>query len=143
MHYEKYRRYNLLFMSGIFLMLSGVLISVLYVSSDINFPMPISGMYVVFSMLGGLVICIFCYIQYARFYLKGYRRYNETERRLLGKASFYGVIITMILSIVSIYVIDYLQYELTTRTLIMIPITILAVSISVFFQYFKRKKTNH
>lgn len=66
--------------------------------------------------------------------------YNEKERRLLGRASFYGVIITMVISIVSIYVIDYLEYELTTRTLIMIPITILAVTISIFFQYFKRKK---
>jgi hypothetical protein len=59
---------------------------------------------------------------------KGCKMYNENERRLLGRASFYGVIITMILSIVSIYVINYLGYELTTRTLIMIPITILAVS---------------
>lgn len=127
-------------MSGIFLMLSGVLISLLYVSSDINLPMPISGMYVFFSMIAGLAICIFCYIQYARFYFKGYKMYTEKERRLLGKASFYGVIITMVLSIVSIYIIDYLEYELTTRTLIMIPITILAVTISIFFQYFKRKK---
>ena len=65
--------------------------------------------------------------------------YDEREKKYLGKASFYSIIITVILSIIVIYIIDYLEYELANRTLVMIPITILCVSASLFFWYFKIK----
>ena len=137
--YETYRKYKILGYFAVSLLLFATALFVVPFQLNIDIPSNIVGPLAVISYLGSLAIFIFIWIQLARFRLKGRHMYDERERKIRNNAVYYGMLITIVLSTILIYVIDFFDYDLDNKTLIMIPITILAVSASFFFLYFKRK----
>jgi len=139
LQYETYQNYKILTYVAISLLLLTVAILVIPIQTGVNIPSNIFGPLAVISFLSSLTIFIFIWIQLARIRLKGKQIFDEREKKIRNKAVYYGMLVTIVLSTILIYVIDFLKYELTTKTLIMIPITILVLSAGFFIWYFKRK----
>ena len=133
-----YKKYNSIAGIGAIFVIVAIIILIANVKTDIDLPSWFM-MFMLFLAFAGVVIFIFAAILGFRASYKEEAFYDEREKKYIGKASYYSIFITIVLSTILIYIIDFLKFELTNRTLIMIPITILCVSGAFLFWYFKRK----
>jgi hypothetical protein len=134
---EPYRRYNNIAKIAIIFVIIAIIVLFANLQSNIDLPSWLI-IFIVFLAFAGVILFIFAAIQGFRLMYKG-KAYDEREKKILGRATFYGMIITIVLSILLSYLIDYLGYELTVRTLIMIPIAILCASSGILYWYFNKK----
>ncbi|UCH72395.1 MAG: hypothetical protein JSW62_02275 [Thermoplasmatales archaeon] len=132
-----YDKYENIARIGITILIIGVVILVLSARADIDLPSWVS-MIIVLIPITGMIVTLYAMFNGLRLIKQG-KAYDEREKKLLGRAAFYGMLITIIVSPLIIYVTDYLEIELSNRTIILIPICILSISTSILFYYYKKK----
>ena len=134
---SSYKTYEFMFKIGILLIILSIISAVASVQLPFDIPSWAS-MILVVSGLAGVIICVYSGMKGMKLLYEG-KAYDDGEKRLLGRAAVYAMILTIVFSIVLIPVIDFFQYNFTTRTVIMIPLTMMAVFTGLLFQYFKMK----
>lgn len=132
-----YKTYESMFKIGILLIILSIISAVASVQLPVNIPSWAS-MILVISGLSGVMICVYSGMKGMKLLYDG-KAYDDSEKRLLGRSAVYAMVLTIVFSIVLIPVIDFFQYNFTTRTVIMIPLTMMAVFTGLLFQYFKMK----
>lgn len=136
-----YKTYENIFKIGILLIIISIVSAVVSVQIPFDISSWISISIVVCGFIG-VILCVYSGIKGMKILYNG-KAYDNKEKQLLGKAALFAMVITIILSIILVYIIDYLEYDFSTRTMIIIPVTLLTVCTSLFFSYFKKTNDNY
>ena len=132
-----YGKYDNVFKIGFIMIIICIITSVVSIQDNIDFPSWAS-MLIVITGLVGFVMCIFAGVQAWRLTFKRKNKLDERQKKNMGRAALYAMLITIILSFVIFLVINYSNIELSIRELVTIPLVILVVSYTIFFRYFNK-----
>jgi len=131
------KKFENIFKMGIILIIICITLSVVSLQEILFFP---DWIFFLIFMIGifGLFLCIIAGIIGWRQYYLG-EELDERQKKIMGRAAFYSMFITIIFSIITINLLNYYYEELSIKQLITLPILILILSYMIIF-YILRKK---